>query len=643
MNIRLVLIIGFLLIPSFLFSADFLPNQAPNIPDQGIPWDKKRSQPESFLTQVGAFKIKKNAERLAQDLMQQGKESLVVAGATKDDQTIYRVYVREQHYVTLAEESKETLTENIPAKQMPQDSLPHTASQTPLQEPLQEDQKNLLMLVRYFDSKEYGEQFAQNMEESGYTVRRKETYSANGEKTYVVVAEKPQGQSLDAPSPRTTLPPSLPTTEKIMLPPLSAQAGQEAPVNPVPKSEGKPMETKRERISGDNLFGRGGFIHPFLSVAAYYTDNVFFSKDNKKDDFVTIFSPGIWLAVPHVYEKLLSVKSSDIAPGGFSLSRYKPDEFRPYQAYLFYNADIGKYAKYSSEDTVSHKLEGFLQYNLRSGLSFEVMDQYINSYKNRGTGISDQLSEYNTNLLNLIMIYKTSHRFDFRIDASYFLVNYDQSTDDFRHRYDLSLAAYLFYKATPKTRFFLEYEYVDITYEKNILSNSREHHYFGGVQWDITAKSKGSIKAGYGVKNFASSLKASRDFILEAQINHHFTPKTSVTLGVSRRTNETDVSATDFVISDTVELGYLQRVTAKITANIRLSYTHDDYKRDDFTYEGNTGKLDDDYYSGAFALQYRFREWVWTDAGYIFTSRDSTFSEFDYITNVVFFRLTGSL
>jgi|WetSurSiteA1Bulk_404760.scaffolds.fasta_scaffold03006_2 polysaccharide biosynthesis protein VpsM len=638
MILKLFGFISFLIFFPFLSSAESLPNQTADIPFQIVTGDIKDAH---LLKQVGAFKLQKNADQVAQELKQQGKESLVLAGVTKDNLAIYRVYVREQRHVAPEDKSMERVKENIPPEQTPRDSLAQNAPQTPLQESLLADQENLLVLVRNFDNKAYGEQFAHNMEKAGYTARMKDIPSANGESTYVVFAEKPQREANNAVVSREQEIPSHPVITAQISPSVSSPDIK--PATTEGTASGRlSAETSSDRVSGSVFGKRGGFVHPFLSITEYYTDNVFFSPDNTKDDFITVFSPGIWLALPHVYEKLLRIETSDVDPGGFSLSRYKPDEFQPYQAYLFYNADIEKFAKHSSEDAVNHKFEGFFQYNLRGGLSFEVMDQYIDSHDDRGTGINTELSEYKTNLANFIMMYRTASRFDFRIDTSYFLVNYDKSIDDYRDRYDLSLAAYIFYKATPKTRFFFEYEYLDITYDENILSDSREHHFFGGMQWDITAKSKGSVKAGYGKKDFASAEENADDFIFEVQIDHHLTPKTSLMLRASRSTNETDVSTTDYVLSDTIELEYLQKITAKISADIKLSYTRDAYK-DDFTYNGRTAKLDDDYYDGAFALQYKFREWLQADAGYIFMKRDSSFSEFDYTTNVFFFRLTGSL
>ncbi len=398
----------------------------------------------------------------------------------------------------------------------------------------------------------------------------------------------------------------------------------------------------KRRITHDVFGRRGGYIHPFLSIAAYYTDNVFNRNDQKSEDLVTVISPGIWITVPHIYEKLLTIETSNISPGGFILSRHKTESFRRYQTYLFYNADIEKFSKYSSEDTSNHKLEGLFLYNFRGGLSIEFVEQFLASHDARGTGISQELDKFRTNLVNLIITYDVAERFKFRVDYSNFLVRYEASRNDFRDRIDNGISTYIFYRFKPKTTLFFEYEYFDIDYNKKIMPNSREHHYFSGFQWDITAKSKGNIKVGYGIKDFGETSKKSKDALVEAQIDHKFTPKTSIKIKLSRKTNETNISTTDFILSNILEIEYIQRFKRKITGNVDFMYMSDTYKGD-LNFGGEVKERKDNLMRSAFSLQYEFRDWIKLDLGYIYSQRNSNFDFFDYESNTVFVRVIGSL
>ncbi len=241
--------------------------------------------------------------------------------------------------------------------------------------------------------------------------------------------------------------------------------------------------------------------------------------------------------------------------------------------------------------------KGFFRYNFRGGLSIEFVEQFLASHDARGTGIYTELDKFRTNLANLILTYSIADRFKFRFDYSNFIVNYEASRNDFRDRIDNTISAYIFYRFKPKTTLFIEYEYFDINYDEDFISNSKEHHYFSGLKWDITAKSKGSIKAGYGIKDFEGTSEKSKDVLIEAQIDHKFTPKTSIKVKLSRKTNETNILTTDFILSNILEIEYTQRIRRKITSNIDLMYISDTYKGD-LNFGGETKERKDSFLRG---------------------------------------------
>jgi|GEM_PF-991143 len=403
-------------------------------------------------------------------------------------------------------------------------------------------------------------------------------------------------------------------------------------------------KTGKKRITSYDIYGkRGGYFHPFLSVTEYYTDNIFNTPDNEKSDFVTVLSPGIWLSVPRIRQKLVSMNTSTIAPGGYKVSRPSENFFRRYQAYLLYATDIEIFSRYDSENFVGHKVDGLFQYNLRGGLSFEFVEQFLYSHDVRGTGISDELDKYYSNLANVRLRYDTGSRFRFMADYANFVVDYKDPRNDFRHRNDHTISGYVFYKLKSRTSAFFQYQYIDVDYKNDMLSSSKEHNMYGGIDWEITAKSRGSVKAGYGMKDFADPLiDNAENFILEVRMDHKFTPKTSFTLNAWSKTFETNISTTDYILSHGMEFGYNQQFTGKLMGNARFSYIKDTYKGD-LTYEGVTKERDDDYYIGTVGVYYEFREWLATGIGYTHTRRNSSFPGFEYTNNMVFLNITGSL
>lgn len=176
------------------------------------------------------------------------------------------------------------------------------------------DKFSHLQQIAAFKFKKNANNFAKKLRNEGFEVVIRKSIAKNKKTVYKVFAKKHKESSKVAVSSGEVKLESISEASSIENKP----AGMER----LSLKEDKPMD--RERISGD-VFGRkGGYVHPFLSIAEYYTDNVFNANVDKKSDFITVISPGIWLTIPHIYEKLLDIDTSSMAPGGISLSRFKP-------------------------------------------------------------------------------------------------------------------------------------------------------------------------------------------------------------------------------------------------------------------------------------------------------------------------------
>lgn len=397
-----------------------------------------------------------------------------------------------------------------------------------------------------------------------------------------------------------------------------------------------------EAITAD-VFGKGsGFFRPFLSLTGYYTDNLFKTKDDKQSDYVTILSPGILLSVPGMKEISIT-ETSTISPGGFLSSRFIKRYPRRLQSYLFYAADFEFYSKHSSNDIVSHRAEGMLQYNLRGGLSIDLLNQFKKSYDDWGTGEFFTRDEFISNLLSLSMSYEISDKTLFRLDYSNYNIDFEDDQNKFRDRTDNSLSGYLFYKIRPRLALFGQYEFIDIHYKEDVLSNSKEHNIYCGARWNISEKTSGYLKAGYSVRELnLLDMKNEKGFLFETLVDYKFTPKTSFKLSASRKNNETDISRADYIVSDNIRLVYTQKLTPKITSNINLSYTNDKYKGI-ITIDSVSKKLQDTYYKAEVSLDYNMMKRLRMRLGYDYSRKNSNFDIYDYTANKVFVKIAISL
>ncbi len=351
-------------------------------------------------------------------------------------------------------------------------------------------------------------------------------------------------------------------------------------------------------------------VSPLLAVTERYSDNVFATKDNAQGDFSTVISPEIRLTFPRVKRK--------------------------YQLELGYRADIEKFNRFTSEDAVSHTVDGKFGIIFPMGLELHVDDKFRRSHDLRGETLDTELDFYRDNLFHSSAAYAFGDRYKVQLDYSNYALTYDADRNNFRNFMANSFAGYAYYRVMPKTSVFVEYEYVIVEFDESPALNSKEHHFLGGVTWDITGKTQGTVKVGYGLKDFNdSSIGGFSGLILEASIRHNLTSRDSVSIRISRATHETDLLGDDFIVSTSASAEYTRRLTGKISGKAGIEYFRD-------VYSGLIPKTDNMWRASA-GLSYQFKKWLLTEAGYSYTIRNSTIDAFDYSNNAVFFRIVGTL
>jgi hypothetical protein len=398
------------------------------------------------------------------------------------------------------------------------------------------------------------------------------------------------------------------------------------------------QETAANRI-GEIMGSKRGYIHPYVGIGEYYTDNLFNTESDRKGEFYTRITPGIWVMLPASRYPIRQIRTLNTAPGGMALSRFRSKASSRLQAYGGYQADILRHSRFTSEDHVNQRGEGFIRYNFRGGLSIQLLDVYELNHDAYNTGDSDTLDKFKSNLFNTVISYDISPKTYLEGEYGFYTLSYNQDRLQFRDRDDNSFALRGFYRFLPKTSALLEYNYITLDYDEDILSDSDEHRVYLGLQWEQTDKSRWRLRVGVGDKDFDESGRDdATNLLAEIQFLHRFTPKTYVEILGSRTTNETDSLTTDYTISHRVLLRYYQRLTPRFLATAVISYENVDY-------EGDAAASDREDKRGTigFDLKYTLTNWLAMSGGYSFVKRDSTNEESEYDRNNVYLNLVFSL
>ncbi len=197
-----------------------------------------------------------------------------------------------------------------------------------------------------------------------------------------------------------------------------------------------------------------------------------------------------------------------------------------------------------------------------------------------------------------------------------------------------------FIRILPKTSLLLEYDFVDIDYETDVLTDSREHHFLVGALWKATARTRGQIKLGVSRKEFAGTDAEKDDFLAEVRLDYLISPKTSVYLAGTRKPIETDIQGTRSILSYRIRAGYQQQFTPKINGNASVYYIRNRYHG---TISTQTGERTDNYYGAGLGLGYALNTWFTMGLEYDYIQRDSNLHAYNYKSNTVFLRMTAAI
>ncbi len=392
------------------------------------------------------------------------------------------------------------------------------------------------------------------------------------------------------------------------------------------------------------LFGFGqGYFHPSVKVATEYSDNYKAVARGEQSNWTTTVSPGFWVSLPASHKKAFKIESSNSAPGGYGISRFRDPEDKGFYSSLMYNADIVRGHEHTDDDLTKHRGQGMLQYAFARGLALEVSDVYIKSADENADTVGVDLEKYNSNLATLIAFYDVSPKLKLRVGYANFNLDYTSGTDvDYKERVDNRVSAYVLYRVLPKTELFVQYDYIDIDYDQDILADGEDQHYFVGVKFDTTARISGHAKIGYG--EYVADINNNdtfEDFIGDASLKYAFWGNSSLTLTAQQIVNVTDDNATprsyQNILHSEVGLALSHKFTKKIGAKVGVAYKEDEYRFD----SSDSGREDEDWVT-RFNLDYTMNNWLKLGTSYSYTDRDSNENNNDYKENQLTFTASAS-
>ncbi|MDR3088513.1 MAG: outer membrane beta-barrel protein [Desulfobulbaceae bacterium] len=396
----------------------------------------------------------------------------------------------------------------------------------------------------------------------------------------------------------------------------------------------------------EELFGmRRGVVHPYVAVGAEYTDNLYNLDKDRVDNLLITINPGIWISLPGKKQIPVTLAPNNASAGGYQYEMEDYERTDRFQIFLLGDLDYRMYSEDSNLNETMFRLQGFARYNFPAGLTLQILDAYTHNQDRFEIGHPNaHLTHiFDSNSIMGTIDWLITEKFQVTGDLSLFSIVYDEEEFNYLERDDLALDLHLFFHATDKTSFFLEYKYIDTQYDSNDPYDSTSDSYYIGATWDTTDKLSFLLRLGLRDKSYDDpQFKDWDGFVFELQSTYRLTEKSKLTGNIYRQNEETDMLAAEDKIMLGAALGYDLDITDKISFGIRGRYENADYRRRaGYSYytdpDGDPEyNREDDRFIISPRLDYLFTEWLKAGIGYRYEERDSNIDIYDYYSNTIF-------
>lgn len=352
-------------------------------------------------------------------------------------------------------------------------------------------------------------------------------------------------------------------------------------------------------------------LTPFVEVEQYYDDNVFADEKQKTSSWVTVVRPTLALSAE-------TKKATYRVTYALQNESYASDEADDHtDQYL--DADVG------------------LQFDVRNHLQINAGYDRVQDISNSDyvfdsgpvvpRGNDGEPAKYTTTNFGGVYTYGAPSAIaQIELAADYQEVRY-QNSDDFNKDLEynaLPLRATGYYRVAPKTKLLAEMRHTDYDYLRSEL-DSKNIGVLGGVTWDATSKTSGTVKIGAEEWKYDNSdYKDQQKPTWEAAIS--WRPQTNSTLTLSTDQGyQVGTDEANIINSQTTGLKWRHQWLERFGTELGYSYTDNQYE--------NSDRVDNTELAGV-GLVYDMRRWFQLRLDYKFATNNSNFDNESYDRNI---------
>lgn len=354
------------------------------------------------------------------------------------------------------------------------------------------------------------------------------------------------------------------------------------------------------------------YFTPYMGFGAGYDDNLFLSNSNEKSSTLYVFSPG------------------------FTLDARSPNSV----VRLSHQSQIGRYGQSEEDNYVDHTSLAQMDFAFDRRNFLRVGITHLRAHDPRGSTdrpIAGRPDRYR--LTNPFVTYAFgAPGAAGRIEAYYnnankrYLNNRETTVNSDRRTEEFGGAFY--WRVMPKTYLLAEARETRIGYRSPAVPlDARERRYYGGVSWEATAATTGTLKAGRLERDFDSDRPDFSGTSWEGIITWAPRSYSKFDFYTARQTNES-TGLGNFILTSIYGVTWNHAWNSLMSTGVDYRHAKDDYQGFDRRDKTNAVNL---------KVGYKFRRWLTLGAEYTHTQRDSNLPLFEYDKNLYLLTATASM
>jgi polysaccharide biosynthesis protein VpsM len=354
------------------------------------------------------------------------------------------------------------------------------------------------------------------------------------------------------------------------------------------------------------------FLTPFLGIGAGYDDNLFLSSTNEKGSSYYVISPGFRLDARDA-NKVVAVS---------------------------YQGTIGRYGQSEDDNFVDHAVRGSFDMAFGYRAFLRLTADYVRGHDPRGStdrAFTTSPDKYRLSTPGVTFAYGAPGA-DGRVEVYYSdatkRYTNNRATAAVSDRDTQEVGAAFYWRVMPRTYVMVEARQTDLHYKlPGSPFSGDEQRIFGGVMWEATAATTGTLKVGQLRKRFDSGLPLYEGTAWEGIVT--WAPRTYSRFDLYTGRYPTESTGLGrFILSDAYGAVWNHAWSSFLFTEASLRFQKDEYQG---------FSRNDDITSVGLKAGYRFRRWLTLGAEYSFTKRESSTSAFDYDKSLYLLTATISM